>query len=119
METDSTDIIAVSDIVVSLRGRDAGREFFVTAEDGEYVYLADGRLRRAESPKKKKRKHVRRVGSSDSRAGDKLRNGERVTNAELRRALSERSKESEEAEAGKTEAEKLEAEKLEGGKRDG
>jgi hypothetical protein len=96
METDSTERPAISDIVKSLKGRDAGREFFVTAEDGEYVYLADGRLRRIESPKKKKKKHVLRAEGSDSRAAEKLRSGEKVTNAELRRALSERAGNAEE-----------------------
>ncbi|MDR2421414.1 MAG: hypothetical protein LBD49_04870 [Oscillospiraceae bacterium] len=100
METDSTDIIAVSDIVVSLKGRDAGGEFLVTAEEGEYLYLADGRRRRIENPKKKKRKHVRRAGGSESRAGEKLRGGETVTNAELRRALSERADAGEKTEGG-------------------
>ncbi|MDR0446327.1 MAG: KOW domain-containing RNA-binding protein [Oscillospiraceae bacterium] len=101
METDSTDRrsnsseIAVADIVTSLRGRDVGREFFVVAADDSFVYLADGRLRRIERPKKKKRKHVTSSGNSEARAAEKLRGGERVTNAELRRALAERQSDAE------------------------
>ncbi|MDR0906208.1 MAG: KOW domain-containing RNA-binding protein [Oscillospiraceae bacterium] len=79
----------VADIVRSLNGRDAGDLFFVTAIDGEYVLLADGRGRRIEKPKRKKIKHTERVGQSASRAVEKLRSGEKVTNAELRRAISD------------------------------
>lgn len=78
----------LSDIVVSLNGRDAGKRFFVISCEGQYVYLADGRGRRLEAPKKKKRKHVRLV-SAGGWLAQKLRDGEQVTNSELRRALGE------------------------------
>ena len=80
--------INVSDIVLSLNGREAGRPFMVIAVDGEYLLLADGRSRRVEKPKRKKAKHTRCIGSSGmTRVAEKLRSGEKVTNAELRRTL--------------------------------
>lgn len=79
----------ISDIVISLNGRDAGKCFFVVSADSQYVYLADGRGRRVEAPKKKKRKHVRLV-STDTVLAEKLRKGEKITNNELRRALSDK-----------------------------
>ena len=54
----------------------------VLREDGEYLYLADGRIRPVERPKKKKRKHVRSLCGSD---GNLLRfDGAVVTNRFVR-----------------------------------
>ena len=78
-----------SDIVLSLAGRDRGSYFFVLETDGEYVLLADGRRRRAEHPKRKKRKHIQVVARTDSPAACKLRAGGTVQNSELRRELAE------------------------------
>ena len=52
------------EIVLSKAGRDRGRAFVVTAVlDGDYVLLADGRLRTLERPKKKKRRHLLRAST--------------------------------------------------------
>lgn len=78
------------DVVLSLRGRDEGRALFVVgvSPDGRLL-VADGRVRRIESPKKKQTKHVKLLSSPECRVADKLRSGEKVTNGELRRALAE------------------------------
>lgn len=78
-----------SDIVESLRGHDAGTTFFVLGLEDGYALLADGKRRRVEKPKKKKLKHIRFAAESDARAAGKIRAGEKVTNNELRLALSE------------------------------
>lgn len=54
----SVDIL-VGDLVVSRAGRDKGRPFVVLRCEDGFVFLADGDLRRVDSPKKKKRMHVR------------------------------------------------------------
>ncbi len=77
-----------SQFVVSLAGRDQGRIFFVVDIDPVFVYLADGRLRRVESPKKKKRKHVKFFSEGSDRLREKLATMGKVTNSEIRRALS-------------------------------
>ena len=47
-------------IVTSLAGRDKGRAFVVVGRaDGEHLLIADGKLRTAAKPKKKKLKHLR------------------------------------------------------------
>ncbi|MDP4108953.1 MAG: hypothetical protein Q8878_02880 [Bacillota bacterium] len=79
----------ISDIVMSLTGRDRERLFFVVHAEPDYLYLADGRLRRIEKPKKKKRKHTLFIGESNTRAALRLRNGEKVSNSEMRRSLEE------------------------------
>ena len=81
--------IAKSNIVRSDAGRDKGKLFFVLKVEGEYLLLADGRSRKVESPKRKKRRHVLFVADDDSRISAKIKSEERITNSELRRALAE------------------------------
>ena len=79
----------VGHIVISLAGRDKGRPFYVLKTEENFVYLADGSLRKTESCKKKKLKHIRVVSDSDTAVSVKLRSGEKVLNSEMRKALSE------------------------------
>ena len=79
--------IGRSDVVLSLVGRDKGHLFFVLDADEQYVYLADGRGRKLEGPKRKKFRHVRKVPQTNSRVAEKLRSGDKVLNSELRREL--------------------------------
>ena len=79
--------IARSDIVRSIAGRDAGKLFFVIDTQEEFLILADGKSRRLEAPKRKKRKHTEFVERSKCRVAEKIRSEEKVTNSELRRTL--------------------------------
>ena len=76
-----------SSLIVSKAGRDKGQLFYVIDTDEQYVYLADGKSRRLEKPKRKKRKHVEQVPRTASRIAEKIRNGEKVLNSELRKEL--------------------------------
>ena len=76
-----------SSLVVSKAGRDQGQLFYVIDADEQFVYLADGKSRRLEKPKRKKRKHVQQVPRTESRIAEKIRNGEKVLNSELRKEL--------------------------------
>lgn len=82
-------MIQVSDLVRSKNGRDAGKAFFVVGTDGEMALIADGRARRLENPKRKKVKHLEFLAESTGRTAEKLRQGERVTNSEIRRAIAD------------------------------
>ena len=79
--------INISDVVVSTAGRDAGDWFYVIAEDPIYLFLANGKDRTLDKPKRKKRKHVQKVLRSETRVDDKIKNGDKVLNGELRRDL--------------------------------
>ena len=79
--------IARSDIVKATAGRDQGKLFFVLAVEGEYLLLADGKTRRLERPKRKKRKHVVFQARFDCRTAEKIRDGEKLSNSELRKTL--------------------------------
>ena len=59
----------------------------VLAVEGEFLLLADGKSRKVEHPKRKKRRHVLFVSAEESRLTDKIKSGEKITNSELRRAL--------------------------------
>ena len=79
--------ITKSNIVKSIAGRDAGSVFFVLATEGDFLLLADGRKRRAETPKRKRRKHVELVGEGTGVVAEKIRSSEKITNSELRKAI--------------------------------
>ena len=85
--------INISDVVVSTAGRDAGEWFYVIAEDPIYLFLANGKDRALDRPKRKKRKHVQKVLRSETRVAEKLRLGDKVLNSELRRDLAYLSRE--------------------------
>ena len=76
-----------SSLIVSKAGRDKGQLFYVIDTDEQYVYLADGKSRKLEKPKRKKRKHVEQVPRTESRIAEKIRNGEKVLNSELRKEV--------------------------------
>ncbi|WP_409970023.1 KOW domain-containing RNA-binding protein [Bengtsoniella intestinalis] len=81
--------IATSNIIKSDAGRDSGKLFVVTSTDGEYLWLVDGKSRKVEQPKRKKRKHVAFVAEGTTRLAQKIQHGEHITNSEVRRALAE------------------------------
>ena len=85
--------IMISDVVVSTTGRDRGQWFYVIKEEPQYLYLANGKDRTLDKPKRKKRKHIQKVLRSETRVAEKLRNGDRVLNSELRRDLAYLSRE--------------------------
>ena len=79
--------LTISDVVVSTAGRDRGEWFYVINEDQTFLFLANGKDRALDKPKRKKRKHVQKVLRSETRVAEKLRSGDKVLNGELRRDL--------------------------------
>ena len=83
----------VGRIVRATAGRDKGGLFCVVGADQErgLLLLADGRRRKAARPKAKKPGHVLRLTGSrhtfDHSAIQKLKQGEALSDRELRRAL--------------------------------
>ncbi len=54
----------IGDIVLSLAGRDKGKIFIITdSVDEQYVLVADGKHHKTASPKKKKLKHLEKIGA--------------------------------------------------------
>ena len=79
--------IAKASIVQSDAGRDKGKLFFVLDMEGEYLLLADGKSRKAETPKRKKRRHVQFISAAETAVSAKIKGEEKITNSELRKAL--------------------------------
>ena len=79
----------IADVVETVAGRDAGQLFYVVAVDGQFLSLANGRDRTLEKSKRKKCKHAKKVLRSETRVAEKLREGDKVLNSELREDLAE------------------------------
>ena len=77
----------ISDVVLSTTGRDKGKLFYVIGIEDDLLLLANGKDRTLDKPKRKKQKHVQKVLRSETRVAEKLRQGDKVLNSELRRDL--------------------------------
>ncbi len=74
-------------VVFSKSGRDKSLPFIVVDFDENYVYLADGKLRLLEKPKKKKKMHVQICNDIIEEIKSKLENNLYLNDADLRKAL--------------------------------
>ena len=92
MDPDLPDL-SIADVVISTAGRDAGKLFYVIEADDLFLMLVNGKDRTMDKPKRKKRKHVKKVLRSETRVAEKLRAGDKVLNSELRRDLTYLSRE--------------------------
>ena len=45
-------------VVLSKAGKDSGSFYAIIAEEGDFAYIADGRLRKVDKPKRKRIKHL-------------------------------------------------------------
>ena len=79
----------LGELVFSKAGRDSGRKFIIKSiVNGKYVFKVDGDLKKIEKPKKKKIKHLELTGIVVDSLSEKLKNNLKVTNSEIRKALS-------------------------------
>ena len=79
--------ISKADIIGSMAGRDKGGLFYVLRVENGYAFLANGKQRTMENPKRKKLKHLRFAARIDSNVAKKILQGDKVLNSELRRDL--------------------------------
>ena len=93
MDPELPDNFMISDVVVSTAGHDQGEMFYVVSTDDQFLYLANGKDRTLEKPKRKKRKHIKKVLRAETRVAEKLKAGDKVLNSELRRDLAYLSRE--------------------------
>ncbi|MBE7037739.1 MAG: RNA-binding protein [Ruminococcaceae bacterium] len=76
------------EFVYATAGRDAGKCFIVLAVENEYLFIADGKGRKVSTPKKKKIKHLKLTGKVDNFIENRLSSLNKVTNKEVRYAIS-------------------------------
>lgn len=74
-------------VVYSKSGHDKGDTLMVLFVEGAYVYLADGKRRKIEKPKRKKMIHVQPTGYVDTVLSDKLAEGAYVLDADIAKAI--------------------------------
>lgn len=71
--------IEIGSVVMALAGREKGSVYVAVGQDGGFVYLADGKERKLEKPKKKSIKHISPVISVIDITG--------LTNKKLRKLI--------------------------------
>jgi large subunit ribosomal protein L14e len=75
-------------VVLSKAGRDKGRYFVVVGiVDEQYVLLCDGDIRKLQSPKRKKVKHIAVKPVTLPSVKEKLERGSGIFDAEIRHGL--------------------------------
>lgn len=73
---------------ISCAGHDKGQMYVIIKEDADFVYLADGKNKRLDNPKKKKRKHIQLVkAGADEALAEKLMQQVAVYDEEIKRAI--------------------------------
>ena len=89
-------LLKPGDLAISTAGRDKGRIFLITEIDKEFVFIVDGKLRKVGNPKKKNKKHLKKVltdGLIDLSA--RIQKGECVGNERICRAIKTQTKKQE------------------------
>lgn len=73
-------------LAYSLAGHDKGKVYFVMKEEGDYLWLADGKNRPLENPKKKNKKHLQIIkrNISEETVDDRLKS---ITNETIKRTI--------------------------------
>ena len=79
----------IGQLVFSKSGHDKGTLFIIIDIKDEYLYLADGKIRKIEKPKKKKIKHVQKVNYVIKEIQEKIQGESNLNNAGLRKAISQ------------------------------
>lgn len=78
----------IGNLIISKAGHDKGMRYIIIEEEGDFAYLADGKSRRLEKPKKKRKKHIQPVTHYDtSEVAKKLLNHEKISNEEIKRII--------------------------------
>ena len=77
----------IGQVVYSKSGHDKGDVQMITAVEGEYLFLVDGKRRKLEKPKRNKKMHVQLTTYIVESVAEKLQQGSSVLDAEIKKAL--------------------------------
>lgn len=82
-------VFSLGQLVFSKCGRDKSRPFVVISIEEEYVHLVDGDLRKVESPKLKKKKHIQPTNTTLQGIQQKIIEGSQLSNSDIRKEIYE------------------------------
>lgn len=78
----------IGQFVISKAGHDKGEIYVIVAEEKDFVYLSDGRLKLPEKPKKKKKKHIQPITRTlEDTLTEQLKAGESVQAEKIKYAI--------------------------------
>ena len=81
----------IGTFAISKAGHDKDQMYIIVKEEEDFFYLADGRIRGVEKPKKKRKKHLQIVKTGiDKALAEKLKSGQTVYNEEIKFAIKSR-----------------------------
>ncbi len=78
----------IGQFVISKAGHDKGEIYVIVAEEKDFVYLSDGRLKLPERPKKKRKKHIQPITRTlEDTLTEQLKAGESVQAEKIKYAI--------------------------------
>lgn len=78
----------VGRLALSKAGHDKDTLYVIVAQEGDFVYLSDGRLKMPDKPKKKRLRHIQPMNDTvDKELAGRLLRGEKVYPEEIKYAL--------------------------------
>lgn len=78
----------IGQYVISKAGHDKGEIYVIVAEEKDFVYLSDGRLKLPEKPKKKRKKHIQPITRTlEDTLTEQLKAGESVQAEKIKYAI--------------------------------
>ena len=78
----------IGQFVISKAGHDKDEIYVIVAEEKDFVYLSDGRLKLPEKPKKKRKKHIQPITRTlEDTLTEQLKAGESVQAEKIKYAI--------------------------------
>ncbi|MGN1156234.1 MAG: hypothetical protein ACI4TK_08665 [Agathobacter sp.] len=74
-------------LAISKSGHDKDHLYVIVREDAEFVYLADGKLKTVEHPKKKNKKHIQIIKQIPEEVAPLICKKEEFLDLEIKRAI--------------------------------
>lgn len=71
----------------SRSGHDKGHLYVIVGEEDEYVFLADGILKKKEKPKKKNKKHIQLIKNLPGEVAEILKDPASLPDLHIKRAI--------------------------------
>ena len=78
----------IGKFATSKAGHDQSKVYVIVAEEGDFVYVCDGKYRTVQKPKKKRKKHIQIIDCTvDKELFNKLINKEKVMDEQIKYAI--------------------------------